>query len=277
MGGIVQVAIRLNDKLRKNDEQEVYNMCRSVNNVSDYFLDNKFFEEDRSHLDKYLNSWLRMKSDYEKHKDDKNFEIDSTKLYFPYNSFIPNGYGSILIDYKTKTILSMQNYTSIIFVRDSTVIDNYDYNSKNIFFKYLDFDKLKYLNSYEMVDISTSSAKIDVTSLLKNNKKTLISKFGDFNRFNRAILDKEIKRTLEFAEIVNSTDDNKNKKARELDDYYYKNIIWLYPDLGDWSFIKFKSNNEGAKSMLSELKNLDFNLTKKEEMIWNNFYLEEED
>lgn len=107
MGGTITII------LRKPDGTE-YRMQRWTN-IMPYFLNNiRLVEENENHIEAFLKQWLSMKEDYERHKEDKQFEHNMTDVYFPLEGLVPCEYGIIVIDMKTKVILDcFQNYQSI--------------------------------------------------------------------------------------------------------------------------------------------------------------------
>lgn len=123
MGGSVAVTAR-----RANGEE--FRMCRWTNALPAYFQDARWIDGDESQLDEYLKPWLRMRKDFEKNfpgpqpkvnapgdawrKWGDAFEHNMTSVYAPYPYLAPHSYGLVVIDYKTKTVLSMQGYSSLI-------------------------------------------------------------------------------------------------------------------------------------------------------------------
>jgi len=62
------------------------------------------------HLDAMHSQWKEMRADYEAHKDDGEYEFHMTSAYFPGGGLAPAGYGLLVIDCKTRTILHSQGY-----------------------------------------------------------------------------------------------------------------------------------------------------------------------
>lgn len=104
MGGTITIV------LRKPDGTE-YRMQRWTNIIPYYISHPKLYEENSDHINEFLSGWIAMQQDYEKHKDDKKFEIEETDNYFPSAGIIPIGYGIVVIDMKNKVILDcFQDY-----------------------------------------------------------------------------------------------------------------------------------------------------------------------
>lgn len=107
MGGTISIT------LRKSDGTE-YRMQRWTNIMPYYLSHPKLYEENEDHISEFLKKWIDMRQDYEKHKDDKKFEIKGTDEYFPSDGMVPIGYGIVVIDMKNKVILDcFQDYHSI--------------------------------------------------------------------------------------------------------------------------------------------------------------------
>lgn len=106
MGGTVTVVIRESDGTE-------HRMQRWTNSLPWGICNAKMLEEDRTHIDAYLSQWLSMKDDWDKNHFTENFQFNMTSVYFPSVGFAPQEYGFVLVDFKTKHILTMQGYTSL--------------------------------------------------------------------------------------------------------------------------------------------------------------------
>lgn len=107
MGGSVKVVIR-------KEDGTINAMTRWTNSLS-YLIHNPdcFKSSESNALAEYMNSFEEMKLDYEKHKVDGLFELPMTDVYFyeGYDDLVPVDYGIVVMDYKTKTLISSQGYT----------------------------------------------------------------------------------------------------------------------------------------------------------------------
>lgn len=132
MGGIVSVTVR-----RKGEE---FRMQRWTNSLPWFALNDRLYEGGEDHLNDYLEQWLLMKGDYEKNKDTGKFEYNMTDAYFPSSGLCPDGYGLVVVDYDTKTILSMQDYCYFNDINTAGILldkDNTSEESRYAIFKRL--------------------------------------------------------------------------------------------------------------------------------------------
>lgn len=105
MGGSVAVTIR-----EPNGTE--HRMCRWTNTLPWGINNVKMLaaEPDPEHLADYLKEWQAMRADYLKNKDTGNFEYNMTDCYAPYPLLAPMGYGLVLVDFKTHTLITKQGY-----------------------------------------------------------------------------------------------------------------------------------------------------------------------
>lgn len=106
MGGNVTVVIRESSGIEHRMQRWTNSMPWGICNV-------KMMNEDRTHLDEYLKQWFEMKDDWEKNKDTQQFQFPMTSVYFPSIGFAPQEYGFVCLDFKSKTLISYQEYTSL--------------------------------------------------------------------------------------------------------------------------------------------------------------------
>ena len=134
MGGNVAMTIRLSDEMRKEGEQEIYKMDRWTNSFPWYLNHRGLVESSREHFDEYMSQWIEMKDDWDKNGPDGPFKHRMTSCYFPWDIMAPSEYGLIVVDYQTKTIISMQGYSHIgglLRVNDIDEIENFKWFLKN--------------------------------------------------------------------------------------------------------------------------------------------------
>ena len=107
MGGNVNVFLRDNNR-------NFYKMTRWTNTLPSFLDCIGHVENEETHLDEYLESWLGMKEDWDKNRKTSLFELNMTSVYFPSpNRICRSEYGLVFVDYITKTIISYQDYTQI--------------------------------------------------------------------------------------------------------------------------------------------------------------------
>jgi len=153
MGGTVSVTVR-----RKGEE---FRMQRWTNSLPWFALNDRLYEGGEDYLNDYLEQWLLMKSDYEKNKDSGKFEHNMTDAYFPSSGLCPDGYGLVVVDYDTRTILSMQDYCSFNDINTAGILldkDNKSEDSRYSIFKRL--VEKGYINS-----AYTREGEIDISSM----------------------------------------------------------------------------------------------------------------
>lgn len=92
MGGAVRVIVKQDDVIHKH--------TRHTNALPDFVKSDKFIECDK----KYMNDYLNVKSDYSSDKD----------------TFSPDGYGLVVLDMDSKTIISSQGYCSFEYIMLTT-------------------------------------------------------------------------------------------------------------------------------------------------------------
>lgn len=109
MGGVVKVIIR-------KEDGTVQSMTRWTNNLS--WLTHTpdcFIGTDNDSFRRYMKTHDDMQADYEAHKHDGKFKFVTTVSYFfnGWDSIAPEDYGIVVMDYKTKTLISSQGYTGL--------------------------------------------------------------------------------------------------------------------------------------------------------------------
>ena len=103
MSGSIGVTIR-------DVDGNEHRMCRWVNSIPDFIRNVKLINKDPKHLDDYLAVWQDM---VEEHSTGNYKKVSVASMYAPYPFLAPRGYGMLVVDYKTNTILHSQNYSSL--------------------------------------------------------------------------------------------------------------------------------------------------------------------
>jgi len=132
MGGSIAVTAR-------KTNGEVIRMCRWTNPLPEFFQNVRWLDSDETHLNEYNKIWFEMREDYKRNapgpepdinEDEKawdtwsnGFEHNMTPVYAPYPFLAPHAYGLVVIDYQTKTLLSMQGYSGLIEILSSWLAD----------------------------------------------------------------------------------------------------------------------------------------------------------
>lgn len=108
MGGSVKVVVR-------KENGEILAMRRWTNSLSLLLKEKGCYEStDSDEFKEYMKAYYEMKADYEKNKNNENYELNMTSAYFDgedYDKVIPEGYGIVLVDHITKNVISSQGYT----------------------------------------------------------------------------------------------------------------------------------------------------------------------
>ncbi len=103
MGGCVSVTIRtINGKEHR--------MCRWTNSLPNFVNNINLINKDEGHLQKYIKVWEDMSNSY---NSGDTINMPMSNIYVPNAGLYPTGYGLVLIDYQTNTILTSQSYSSL--------------------------------------------------------------------------------------------------------------------------------------------------------------------
>lgn len=104
MSGHVSFVIRDKNK-------NIHKMVRHTSEIESFIQNPSFFSGDNDHLQSFLEEYKNLKEDYEKHKKDKEFKFKRTPFLFPVKeSFSPQEYGIVFVDYVSKQVISCQGY-----------------------------------------------------------------------------------------------------------------------------------------------------------------------
>lgn len=227
MGGTIAIT------LRKPDGTE-YRMDRWTN-ITPFYLSNiRLAEENETHIQEFLKEWFLMKDDYERHKDDKQFEQNMTDVYFPSQGLVPVGYGLIIIDMKNKIILDcFQNYTTLGNLTTIRFIRNTDPKSSS------------------PKEIQEAAAQFQ-----EPFEKKRIKRFWEY-------IEEEKTGKLKDVDIPLSSTFQAFKEAMITHPYAYIDL-----DLTPYTIERFKSDSKGFEQTLKRIRFLGFVLTQEEERLW---------
>jgi hypothetical protein len=225
MGGSIGFTIR-------EESGKEHRMCRWTNLTSCFINHSKFIEKDPQHLADYLKVWYDMVDDFNGPQ-----KMKMSSVYVPNSGLAPDGYGLIVVDYKTNTVLHMQNYTNygallpaeIYLAMTSKFVTSDPNYSKNI------IDDAKKL---------ISTGKITKARAYSKKKGSHVIEINNFEQ------------------IVES-----NSKG-----FFSKNklmITNLIIDMNPWIIKSFDKDKEGLGEFKKELLELGFLLTPEEEQIWS--------
>jgi len=113
MGGTIAVTIR------RADGRE-HRQARWTNPLSYLFLNLGFIEGDDSYFDEYIARWDEMRADWLANHIGGDYRFQMTSCYGDWTHLAPTGYGLVVVDYKTKTVLHSQGYSALTSFLSST-------------------------------------------------------------------------------------------------------------------------------------------------------------
>ncbi len=223
MGGNVGFTIR-------EEDGKEHRMCRWTNSTPDFINHSKFIEKDKEHLNDYLNTWYEMVEDY-----NGSQELPMSSCYVPGACLAPDGYGLIVVDYKTNTLLHLQGYTNYGRLLPSSInIATYDESPE----------------AKEKIE--------DCKKLITTGKITKARAFS--KELNEHFI--EIK---DFDQVLLSISERfSTDEKRTL-------LCDLIIDMNPWVIKRFDEDAEGVKNFKNEVLSLGFILTEEENKQWDEF------
>lgn len=237
MGGSIAVTVR-----RANGEN--IRMCKWTNTLPGFFKNIDWIDGKEQHLDEYLKSWYDRRAP-DSHSDQSSrseqFHSNRTPVYAPHSFLAPTGYGLVVIDYQTKTVLSMQGYSTLIELFSS------------------DFDSLNTIGFFNVLeDYFNKEIHKHQTRIQRLLERGLV--------FSLNILDGKLTQIPDFEtahQLLNS------KNGRYL-------RFFMQPD--PWRILPFEESSKGVQELKKAVLELGFSLTDKEQALWSKFeqrYLED--
>jgi len=242
MGGSIAVTAR-----RANGE--VIRMCRWTNPLPFFIQDARWIDADETHLDEYLEQWNSMRADYEKNEPG-NYEFNMTDVYAPYPFLAPHGYGLVVIDYQTHTLLTMQGYSSLIEVFPDTF--------RNVNPGPLPEDVSPLISMLAMSQEEQAQENARVMGLFKRKCLYVMPRGAD--NLDAATLVPD----LETAQSLVS-----DKEA------WWNYRFFIKPD--PWKVRRFPETPDGADEFHDNLIDLGFQFTSQENDLWGEFRNQWED
>lgn len=227
MGGSVGITIRQEDDVE-------HRMCRWTNSIPDFINHIKLIKKDESHLNDYLSLWFQMLEEYTSGEYKKK-EHTMSDVYAPYPFLAPMDYGLVVVDYKTSTILHMQNYTALGSILPCDI--DFELTSKSelqdykVLFDERRFLKVRCYDPTEGVD--------DPFPIIELDEKMSFEEF-----------------------VTNCMDNDKIPKWR-----------FIEVDLSPWTITRFEKNLEGLKELKKSIIKLGFTFSEEEENMWKEYML----
>jgi hypothetical protein len=244
MGGSVAVT------LRESDGKE-HRMCRWTN-IMPFFISNlKLVKEDKEHIRGFTDHWQTMVDTYESGEDSEAISHSEAACYAPYGYLAPCSYGLIVVDMQNKKILSCNDYhntghMSAISVRHDTYLNEngaltlistrpIKKMGKRVF--YLDDDNLTSARFYKFAQ---EGRVLEAENYMTKEKINLQDKTPE-----------------ELIDLIISKD------ATDWD---------LKLDFSPYEVVKYdRFDSESIQKMKSDIEALGFELSDKEEQLWDEY------
>ncbi len=206
MGGSINVTIR-------KEDETVYNMSKWTNDLPWFCQNVKFYEINNKHIQNYI---------------DKTQPNEFTSLN-------PDGYGLVVFDFNTKTILSNQNYINFDVISISSLrIETFDSeNTLPLYDEYSTTNNVKKLLDKKIIKTYNSCSSLD------NN--ITINKISSWNEVV-TLINGDISQWIEF----NLTPPN-------------------------WTLLEFDDDHDGFNKMKNKIIELGFKLNNEEIKLWDEF------
>lgn len=226
--------------IRKADGTE-HRMCRWTNATPEFINSEKFLNEDEEHFSNFMLAWNDMREDFLSGKNEHNM----TMVYAPYPFLAPMDYGLVVVDYKTKTILSLQGYTSYGRLLASSVIMAIRHSDRP------SEEDLECIENFES-----------------------LYKAGRIKQVNGYLPEKDFEpTTVELPDFALGLDEIKglvhaSKKFKLID-----GVVWSeFPiDMSPWKIIDFEESGSGVAALRKAVEDLGFIITTEEEEHWKEF------
>jgi len=210
-------------------------MARWTNPLSHLFLHLGFIEGDDSYFDGYIRLWDDMRADWIENNITGNFRLNMTPCYGDWIHLAPTGYGLVVIDYKSKTVLHSQGYSAMT----------------------------EFLGTNFMHDCMFAGVEE-----WPQPSTVALCKAG---HVYRATWDKKKEEFLDQGPVTDwhAEADRKTKLG------YPASMRDRYPvDMRAWTFERFEEDNNGLTKMWNRLVDLGFEFNEEEEDEWDEFIAE---
>lgn len=236
MGGTVAVTLRMPDG-------ETFKMLRWTNMLPWAVNNMRFVKKDPKHLQDIMLQWQEMRKDYEKHKDDKQFEFNMTDCYFPCGGLVPAGYGLVVLDLQKDHILSCQGYSHFGHI-----------NGAGVSLAAAQRFSGRWSKEEEGDDVSRLQEAIAMNRV-------------SVQRYNRKKKTMETLSAFKFpADFVSTWGDyDKMDKKHDVSDMDF--IL----DMSPFKVEYYEETLEGFTSMRQKVLDLGFQLSQEENTLWDNF------
>lgn len=231
MGGTVAITVR------KPDGQE-FRMMRWTNALPHFVVNTRLLSKEEEHINDYIKTWQEMKQDYE----NKQRQLPMSDVYVPYDNkcLYPCGYGLVVVDMVNDVILSLQGYTSLdtfYFARFSNALHEDKMNDNTL-------SDPKESDTYRLKCFFDEKRILGINRWDEKNQRIVIDKFK-----------------IKF--------DTLTKNIVKYEKKYLHNCFIL--DMKPFTVKKFEENSIGVEELKKEVLNLGFNLSKEEEIEWEDF------
>lgn len=243
MGGAIGFVVR-------EENGTEHRMCRHTNNFPWYTDNIGLAEKDPGHLQKWLDGWETLKGWY------KN-ERGQTKADWlvPYAGLNPVEYGLIVVDYKTNTILDMNNYhqvgnlSMVCLANDIEITKVTDKKTKQEGFSIQMHPDGEAHTLHQFVEAGRVPKMWWYEPKARGKKAPLV----------RKEMDMKGRPAMEFFTLIHEYKKDRSDKKR-----YYNFEL----DLSPFTVESFEKDGEGVRKLKQRVLDLGFKLTKKEEKVW---------
>ena len=229
MGGQISVIKKVNDK--------AYSYSGWTNSLSNVFQNLDFYENPNNKLlREYLHTSYKMKH------------------------IVPDSYGIVVIDYDSKTISTINGYSSYLEIyASSLLLESYDSDGE-----------IKMQDFFDKGFICMNQTKTKKLSKYEYERESKIVELDEIKKFKSLI---NVVEWLEGKTILNGKFNmSKRNVIIEIDDNtsIYNQLFIHYKKLG-WKYNNFSENAEGYIKLFNILQKDGFNFTKEEIKEWNDF------
>lgn len=245
MGGSIGFTLREENKTE-------HRMCRWTNVMPTLLSSMDFINKDPKNYKDFLETWYEMVNDYKLHLEGEKPlpKITMVDVYAPYPFLAPTGYGLVLVDYVSNTIISSQGYCG--------------------------FGKLDYTKIYLVYDGDIYGHDPESRKYAKEECEQYKSLFDNERIISFRSYDHELQKEVITNKIFSWNDFEEMVKASEGTSNYGSFKI----DMSPWTLYNYETTPEDIDKMKNHILQLGFVLTEEEEKIWKEWkdmYSEEEE
>lgn len=253
-------------------------MCRWTNPLPAFFADTRWLDGDETHLDEYLTQWNEMRADWNEHggdeqevpevgddmwsKWDDKFHFNMTSVYAPYPFMAPHGYGLVVIDYQTKTMLHSQGYSNFVEIHPSTIRDVMQ----------------AVRGERETVKIDGPPLLMDLLGSEEEEQKEIARVLKLFERGCVCVMpfkSDDFKNARKVPDIETAAGLIAEAEAKEQGAAWFTYRFFFDP--APWAIRRFSEGPEGVRELRQAVEEMGFRLTDHEKQLWDEYEHQWED